>query len=98
MCGRQKQGIPKKTHEQFEKEVHTKNSNIKIIGQYTSSKEKISCECLICGHKWYTLPAQLLHRLTSDHNGCPECQKRKFMEGGKKTRFIKGQTPHNKTQ
>lgn len=98
VCSRQKQGIPRKTHEQFEKEVSNKNNTVKILGEYISSANKIDCQCLICGHTWSVLPASLLYSINESHNGCPLCAKQKFIEGGKKTRFIKGQIPHNKTQ
>lgn len=98
VCGRQKQGISRKTHEQFGKEVFNKNNTVKILGEYISSADKIDCQCLMCGHTWSVLPAALLYRINESSNGCPLCAKQKFMEGGKKTRFIKCQTPHNKTQ
>lgn len=45
------------------------------------------------GHEWQ---ARVGHR-TAGH-GCPMCAHQRLIEGSKKTRFIKGHIPHNKTQ
>ena len=65
-------GNIKKTNEQFMKDFHKKNphaNDIKIKSKYNGAKEKIDCECKICGHKWSTTPDTLTNKKT----GCPNC-------------------------
>ena len=57
-----------KTHVQFIEELKLINNNILIISEYTGSKNKINCECLICGNKFSILPGHLLHGV-----GCKQC-------------------------
>lgn len=58
----------RKTHEDFVDEMKTINSNIKIIGKYRGNKEKLSCECKVCGNIWDVKPNSLLNG-----SGCPIC-------------------------
>ena len=46
----------RKTHEDFVDEMKTVNPNIKIISKYRSNKEKLSCECMVCGNIWDVKP------------------------------------------
>ena len=71
----------------------TKNLNISPMSLTHGSNQKIWWQCSECGYEWQ---ARVGHR-TAGH-GCPICAHQRFIEGGKKTRFIKGQAPHNKTQ
>lgn len=57
-----------KTHEQYVNEVASVNQNIKIIGRYIHSNEKIKVECKLCGHKWSARAADIL----AGH-GCIKC-------------------------
>lgn len=57
-----------KTHEEFVLEASIKNPTIKILGIYINSSTKILCECTLCGHKWNSLPGNIL----SGHK-CPIC-------------------------
>lgn len=38
------------------------------VGEYKGSDEPIQCECIKCGHKWFTRPTSLLHG-----SNCPKC-------------------------
>lgn len=41
------------TQKEFEKIVYDNNPYVKIIGTYTKMKDKIECQCLICGKKYF---------------------------------------------
>ena len=58
----------RKTHEQFISELAKVNPNVKVIGRYRTSKEKVKCECLICNSIWETTPTLLL-----GGHGCVAC-------------------------
>lgn len=58
-----------KNHEDFIKEMNSVNPHIKILSEYKTSRDKVSCQCCICGHKWSVLPGNL----TSHKHGCPSC-------------------------
>ena len=57
-----------KSHEEFVLQLSQVNPNIKPIGQYAGSSEKIKCECTICGYQWTPLASNLLNGA-----GCPKC-------------------------
>lgn len=59
------------TEEQFLSKIAKINPNIKILSPYINKREKIECECKICGHKWNPLAGSVLQGY-----GCPECAKR----------------------
>ena len=61
-------GRVRKTHEQFVNEVLEINPNIKILGKYTNSLNKVECECLMCGRKWDVQASSLLQGV-----GCGNC-------------------------
>lgn len=63
----------RKTHEEFVRQLTEVNSDIKILGTYFDSREKIELECLICGHKWKTMPSHALQG-----KGCPECARNRI--------------------
>ncbi len=63
----------KKTHEEFVEKMKSMYPNIKIKTRYTTSNNKISCECCIDGYEWYSSPNQLLKGY-----GCPICDNRRF--------------------
>lgn len=65
-------GTGRLSHKEFEVKLHKKNSNVKVIGEYVTSKTKIECECLICGKKWFPTPNALLRG-----SGCPICSRKK---------------------
>jgi hypothetical protein len=58
--------------ETFVSKVNAKNPSIEIISDYTTSKSKIKCHCLICNNEWETYPSNLIKG-----HGCPECAKQK---------------------
>lgn len=60
-----------KTNEEVQKEV--KDKNVKIISKYLGNEKPITCECLVCGNVWETLPKVL----TTNGSGCPICGKNK---------------------
>ena len=73
-CGRKRASNNyKRTQEEFEKEVGSKNGNIKIIGKYKSIKDKIDTKCLVCGYEWRPIAEQLVKEVP---NGCPKCSGR----------------------
>lgn len=57
-----------KTHEQFIKELRSKNPAVKVLGRYRQAKTPIECECLVCGCHWSPTPTNLL-----SGQGCPDC-------------------------
>ena len=59
------------TTETFKEEMKRINSNIEIVSEYTHSKAKIHCVCLIDNYEWDSTPNSLLRG-----NGCPKCSGR----------------------
>ena len=57
-----------KTQEQYIKEVHNINPDIKVIGNYVNIGTKITHLCTVCGYIWDITPRGVL----SGH-GCPKC-------------------------
>lgn len=57
-----------KPHNQFIRELNTKNNNIKILGKYKNSKTNILTECKNCGYTWNANPSNLLNG-----SQCPKC-------------------------
>lgn len=57
-----------KTQEKFLKDVESVMPNIKVLGAYINSHEKIKCECTSCGNVWNAIPNNLLLGV-----GCPHC-------------------------
>lgn len=58
----------RKTHKEFLLELKTINKNIKLLGKYVHSKQKIKCKCMIDGYIWEAYPTHLLRG-----HGCPKC-------------------------
>ena len=57
------------TNESFLKEIQdTINLNIRLLGNYVRSTEKILCKCNVCGHEWGMLPGNI-----KKGRGCPKC-------------------------
>ena len=63
-CG----GTMKKTHKEFLREISILNSDIEIIGTYSSNNIPIECKCKKCGYQWFPRPKHLLKG-----HGCPRC-------------------------
>lgn len=61
-------GTPKKTNEQFIKELKEKNPDVLPLENYIDAKTKIKLKCNICGHIWYNNPNSIL-----SGKRCPEC-------------------------
>ena len=60
-----------KTHKEFMNDFKIKNpssNHIEILSQYTGSKHRISCKCLICTSVWNPYATDLLSGA-----GCPVC-------------------------
>lgn len=55
-------------HEEFVKDLNNINPKIKILGNFTTTKDKILVQCLDCGKEWYSTPNMLLQG-----NGCRDC-------------------------
>ena len=59
------------THDEFIEKLKTTNchyNTINILGEYTGYRNRISCECKICGNKWNPLAGTLLQG-----SGCSNC-------------------------
>ena len=82
----QGQGCPKcggtmqKTHFEFVDQVKEINADIEILGQYTNSKVKVKCRCLIDNYEWDANPPTLLKG-----HGCPKCAAKRISEARAKT-------------
>ena len=69
ICNRQIAGIKRrKTDGDFKKECNKINPNIKFRSEYNGARERIECECLICGHIWNPIAYSLIAG-----TGCPIC-------------------------
>ncbi len=55
---------------EFIDKIKTINPNIEVLGNYTSSHERILVSCKKCGHKWSPQAYTLVNGC-----GCPECGK-----------------------
>ena len=60
------------THDLFVKDMSIRNPNVTITGSFTKVRNKIDCQCNICGHSW-SPRADALRRGTS----CPACARNK---------------------
>ena len=59
----------KKTQEEFVKEIGLKHPDIKVMGTYSNSKERIDVHCEKCGYDWSPAAGSLM----AGH-GCPVCE------------------------
>lgn len=69
-------GCPKcsgriKTHDDFIQQVNELSPTIKVLTRYISSKDRVDCECQVCGHHWQPVASSLCHGY-----GCPKCRDR----------------------
>lgn len=62
----------KLTTDEFRELMKKTNPNVKVTGEYHSTKAKIECECGNCGNQWLDYPEQLLRG-----KECPKCTKEK---------------------
>lgn len=67
-------GCPKcsgriKTHDEFIDQVKDLSPTIRILGTYSSSNDRINCQCLVCGHLWSPIASSL-----ASGYGCPKCR------------------------
>lgn len=60
--------LKRKSHENFINEINIINPNIDILGEYTTTNNKIKCKCKICNHIWEPYSSSLLSK-----HGCPNC-------------------------
>ena len=60
------------TTEQFRERLKEVNPNIRVLGEYKSSRTKTLCRCDICGNEWKVAPGDLL-----SGRGCPACYERR---------------------
>ena len=56
-----------KEQQEFEKQVHKANPDIKVIGEYTGRHNPVLAKCRICGHVWNPKASSLLRG--SNHKG-----------------------------
>lgn len=68
--------IPRKTQDEFEKEVKEKLPKIKVRGGYKNNQTPIECECLLDNYIWNPIPSNL-----SRGHGCPVCAGRIVVRG-----------------
>ena len=61
-------GTPKKTNEEFLKEIKDNNYNFVPLEEYIDAKTKIKFRCNVCNHEWFARPNQILRG-----TGCPKC-------------------------
>ena len=74
-------GTPKKTNEQFIKELKEKNPDVLPLEKYVDAKTKIKLKCNICGHVWYNTPNSILSgRRCPMCFGTPKKTNKKFLE------------------
>jgi hypothetical protein len=73
-CGKEARRSQGKTHEQYIDELKESNPAIRVIGEYTGSREKITVRCRLkkCRHEWDVMASSLLRGI-----GCPKCALRK---------------------
>ena len=62
-------GTPKKTTEDYKKELDRINDKIEIIGEYIGARDKIKVKCKICDYIWEPAAGSLL----AGH-GCPKAR------------------------
>ena len=68
-CGKQSSIKSRtKTHDKYVKEVADLNSNIEVIGIYTTANIKVLHKCKIDGYEWLASPHSILQG-----TGCPIC-------------------------
>lgn len=65
--------VPSKTQKQFIAELNRVNENIKPLGLYTKTSDKMLFMCKICGNQWN---ARIDHVLYGQ-SGCPKCNSSK---------------------
>ncbi len=71
ICSKKKKGVSRRISQQdFERRVHEKSPYIKLLGKYTTSRDKIECYCQKCENKWSPTAGSLLQGI-----GCPICAK-----------------------
>ncbi len=71
-CGRIKKGIGSRlSHVDFLKRINLINSNIDILGKYTTSENRIKVRCKKCNLVWNPVAGRLYKR------GCQNCQSSK---------------------
>ena len=61
-------GRKKKEYDDFIRELHDINPNIKVEGNYVNNKTNTSLTCMVCGHRWEATPHNLLRG-----TGCAKC-------------------------
>lgn len=59
---------PTKTHNQFLNEFLKINQSITFLSEYIGARDKIDCQCNVCGYVWQGTPTNLLRG-----HGCPRC-------------------------
>ena len=59
----------RKSHEEYVKELKTKNPNIEVVDTYINANTNILHKCKICGYQWVVRPSHILRGL-----GCPHCK------------------------
>lgn len=74
-CG----GSLKKTNQEFLEEMEIINSDIEILGEYTSNKTKLKVRCKLDDNVWEQSPNHLLRGI-----GCPVCANTKRSKGEEK--------------
>ena len=73
-----------KSTEKFKKDLKSLHGDkIKVMSEYTGSKDSIDLQCNKCGHEWTVKASTALHGISvgkAKYKGCPECRKNKKRE------------------
>ena len=64
-------GVKRKTHAEFVKEIAEMHPDLKILGKYKNSIEKIDIQCKRCGNTFNCAPHYLITH--PDNSCCPYC-------------------------
>lgn len=62
-----------KSPDDFEREVQSLNLDYIVLEKYKGCKEKLLCECLVCGYKWKRTADGILQ----NKSGCPQCSNKR---------------------
>lgn len=70
-CGNKARKVQphKRTPEDFDRLIHSKHRDIRLITPYTNNATKVQVLCTVCKHVWDVIPTSILNQGT----GCPKC-------------------------
>ena len=75
-----------KSTEKYKEDLRSLHGNkIKVMSEYTGSRNPIDLKCNKCGHEWTVKASAALRGISTGkakYKGCPECRKNKKREDG----------------